>query len=58
MSVASFYNLACKGVGSTSSCSTKALTLPIHDCYPTTKTNIFPSPESTLVPLMMIGLGI
>jgi len=58
ISPAKIYSFYWSGVGWASSFSNKALILPIQDWSPTTKTTILPSPESTFVPLIMIGEGI
>lgn len=58
ISLATFYSFCWSGVYCSSSFSNRALILPRHDCAPTTRTIIFPSPVSILVPLIRIGDGI
>jgi len=57
ISLASFSSFYWRGVGSGSSFSSSTLILPMQDCSPTTITIILPSPERTLVPLIMMGDG-
>ena len=58
MSSAIFYNLFCKGVGTSSSWASLDLIIPIQESYPTTIIIIKPYPVITVVPDNIIGLGI
>ena len=51
------YNFIWRGVAETYSWARRALILPIHEESPTTRISSFPSPESTLVPPIIIGEG-